>query len=94
MTAKWMHSSHTVVLPPQTCSSDRPSERALTFLHALSSVVSVDMDVVCFGIFANVYWVIFASKSETAGFTGVHGAAFNFCFCLKSYIGSFQCCLV
>lgn len=34
------------------------------------------MDVICFGIFANVYGVIFASKSETAGFTDVHGAAF------------------
>lgn len=51
------------------------------------------MDVVCFGIFANVYWVIFASKSETTGFTD-HGAAFNMRFCLKNYIGSFQCFLV
>lgn len=48
------------------------------------------MDVICFGIFANVFGVIFASKSETSGFTDINGAALNFCFCLKSQVGSYQ----
>ena len=58
--------------------------------HALSSVIAVETDVVCFGIFANVYGVIFASKSETASFTDVRGAAFNFGFCLKSKVENLQ----
>lgn len=62
--------------------------------RALSSVILVDMDVICLGIFANVFGVIFASKSETAGFTDVNGATFNFCFCLRSQVGSFQCLLL
>lgn len=60
--------------------------------HALSSVVAGEMDVVCFGIFAkaNVYGVIFASKSETASFTDGRGAAFNAGFCVKSKVEDLQ----
>lgn len=67
----------------------RPQGRELAF-HALSSVIPVETNAVCFGIFANVYGVIFASKSETACLTDVRGAALKFDFCLKSEIENFQ----
>lgn len=36
-------------------------EMGISF-HALSSVIPVDVDVICLGFFARVYRVIFASK--------------------------------
>ena len=78
---------HVVVLSPKTCSSDRGRELAF---HALSSVIPAETDAVCFGILANVYGVIFVSKSETACLTDVRGAAFKVDFCLKSEIENFQ----
>ena len=70
-------------LAPQTAG------RELAF-HALSSVIPAETDAVCFGILANVYGVIFVSKSETACLTDVRGAAFKVDFCLKSEIENFQ----
>lgn len=70
----------------------RQAVRQGSGFHALSSIIAVEMDFVCFGIFAkaNIYGVIFASNSEMASFTDGCGVAFNFGFCVESKVENLQ----